>query len=77
MLIKENAVNSFEKDFFKLLNNSVYWKAMRNLRKRLKVRFANNAKDYKIGWVSFISHKIFGKNFVALHKIKPLLHNAW
>ena len=43
---RKNAVNS-SKDFFKLMNNSVYGKTIENLRKRVKVRLADNAKDYK------------------------------
>ena len=30
---RKNAVNSFKKDFFKLVSNSVYDKTMKNLRK--------------------------------------------
>ena len=35
----------------------------------------NNSKDYVrcIGKPSFISQKIFSKNFVAIHKIRPVL----
>ena len=33
---KINAANSFEKDFFKLMINSVYGKIMANLQKRIK-----------------------------------------
>ena len=33
-----NAANDFEKDFFKLMINSVYGKIMENLRKRINVR---------------------------------------
>ena len=72
---RENAVNSFQKDSFKLMNNSVYGKTMENLRKRIKVRLVNNAKDYK-KWLSrpsFVSQKIFSKNFVALHENKSVL----
>ena len=38
-----NVANDFEKDFFKLMINSVYGKAMENLRKRINVRLVNSA----------------------------------
>ena len=41
---KMSATNDFEKDFFKLMINSVYGKTMENLRKRINVRFVNNKK---------------------------------
>ena len=41
-----NAANDFEKDFFKLMSNFIYVKAMENLRKRINVRLINNAKDF-------------------------------
>ena len=41
-----NANNDFEKDFFKLMINSVYEKTMENLRKRINVRLVNNEKDF-------------------------------
>ena len=72
---RKNAANSFEKDFFKLMNNSVFGKTMENLRKRISVKLVNNAKDYVkcISKPSFVSQKIFSKNFVAIHEIKPVL----
>ena len=42
---RTNATNSFEKDFFKLMINSVYGKTMEYLRKRINVRIVNNVKD--------------------------------
>ena len=71
----KNSANSFEKDFFKLMNNSVFGKTVENIRKRISLKLVNNAKDY-VGCISkpnFGSQKIFSKNFVAIHEIKPLL----
>ena len=50
-------------------------KKKESLRKRIKIRLVNNVKGYKI-WVSrpsFLSQKIFSRNFVAIHEIKSLL----
>ena len=41
-----NAANDFEKDFFKLMINSVYGKAIGNLRKRINVRLIINEEDF-------------------------------
>ena len=69
---RKNAANSFEKYFFKLMINAVFGKTMENLRKRISVKLINNAKDYVkcISKPSFVSQKIFSKNFVAIHEKK-------
>ena len=41
-----NAANDFEKDFFKLMINSVYGQTMENLRKRISVRLVNNEEVF-------------------------------
>ena len=70
-----NAANDFEKEFFKLMINSVYGKTMENLRKRINVRLINNAEDF-LKYTSkstYIIHKFFGKDYAAIHEIKPVL----
>ena len=59
------------------MNNSVFGKTMGNLRKRMSVKLVNNAKDYFncISKPSFVSQKIFSKNFLAIHEMKPVLIN--
>ena len=72
---RKNVDNDFEKDFFKLMINSVYGKTMENLRKRINVRLINNAEDF-LKYTSrptCITHKIFGKDYAAIHEIKPVL----
>ena len=69
-----NAANDFEKDFFKLMINSVYGKTMENLGKIMTVRLVNNKKDF-LKYTSrptYIGYKTFGKNYAAIHEIKPL-----
>ena len=72
---RTHAKNSFEKDFFKLMNNSVFGKTMENLRKRVDVRLVTN-KEKLLKLASkptYVSSKIFNENLVAVHKIKETL----
>ena len=72
---RKNAYNNYEKNFFKVMINSVYGKTMENVRKRVNVKLINNAKDYvkPVSRPNFVSQKIFSKNLVAVYKIKPIL----
>ena len=72
---QKHAKNSFEKDFFKLMNNSVFGKTMENLRKQVDVRLVTNEKklDKLTSKPTFVSSKIFNKNLMAVHKVKETL----
>ena len=72
---RKNASNDFEKDFFKLMINSVYGKTIENLRKRINVRLVNNEKDF-LKYTSrptYVTYKLFDKDYAAIHEIKPVL----
>ena len=48
---------------------------MENLRKRIHARLANNKKDFLkyTSQPTHVTHKIFGKDYAAVHEIKPVL----
>ena len=72
---RTQAKNSFEKDFFKLMNNSVFGKTMENIRKRVDVRIITDRNKLlkMASKPTYVSSKIFNENLVAVHKIKETL----
>ena len=70
--MKKNAKNSFEKDYFKLMDNSVFGKTMENIRKRSNI-YLETDKDHFLRQTAkptFISCKIFNENLVAVNMKK-------
>ena len=64
--------NSFEKDFFKLMNNSVFGKTIENIRKRQNIKLVDNRKTaLKLSKKpNFERVTIFDKNLIAVHMKK-------
>ena len=58
-----NAKNAFEKDFFKLLNNSVFGKTMENMRKIVDVRLVTDQKKLSkfVSKPTYVNSKNFNK----------------
>ena len=71
---RENAANSFEKDFFKLMNKVFIVKQWKMRGKKFVILIIS-AKDYKkyVSKSSFISQKIICENVFATHETKPVL----
>ena len=61
--------DDFEKDFFKLMNNSVFSKTMENIRKRVDIQLVNKQdRAAKLSAKSSFHHlTIFEENLVAIH----------
>jgi len=73
--MKKDAKNSFEKDFFKLMNNSVFGKTVENLRKRCNVKLVTDEKQLNklTSKPTYIGHKIFDENLVGVNMKKERL----
>ena len=76
--LRMEAKNKFEKDFFKLMNNSVFGKTMENIRNRVDIKFVTSrkgaAKLFKKP--NFTKFKIFTEDFIAIHmKQRQILFN--
>ena len=73
--LRSKANNEFEKDFFKLMNNSVFGKTMENIRNRVDIRLVNSeAKAMKLAAKPNFKHcNIFDENLVAIHMKKTKL----
>ena len=69
------ATNEFEKDFFKLMNNSVFGKTMENIRNRVDIKLVNNKKQAeKLSAKPNFNHcNIFSEDLVAIHMKKTKL----
>ena len=70
--LRKTAANSFEKDFFKLMNNSVFGKTIENIRKRQNIVLVDNRKiALKLSKrPNFERATIFDKNLIAAHMKK-------
>lgn len=69
------ARNDFEKDFFKLMNNSMFGKTMENLRNRRKVDLVSQEEPFRkiAAQPTFKSYTIFHEHLVAVERAKSEL----
>ena len=78
--LRTKATSNFEKDLFKLMNNSVYGKTMENLRKRVDVELVRADEDDRlrrlIASPSYARANIFDDNLAAIqmHKSRLVLN---
>ena len=72
---RKNTKIAFEKEFFKLMNNSVFGKTMENLRNRTNIELVTNENRLKkiSSKPTYVSSKIFNENLVGVHTKKEKL----
>ena len=77
--LRTQAKNNFEKDFYKLMNNSVFGKTMENIRNRVNIKLVNTEEQFKklTAKPNYESRKIFNDNdnesLVSVHMKKTSL----
>ena len=71
--LKKEAKNDFEKDFFKIMNNSVFEKTMVNVRNHRDIKLATSDKRRKrlVSELNYDSHKKFSEHFMEI-KMKKI-----
>ena len=72
---RKNSNGEFNKNLYKLINNSIYGKSIENIRKRINVKLVKDKRRYLkiVNKPSFVSQRIIDKNFVAVHCSKKVL----
>ena len=76
--LRTGAKNDFEKDFFKLMNNSVFGKSMENVRKHRDIRLITTDKKNRNQLVSernYHTIKWFSENLLAIEMKKKVKIN--
>ena len=70
--LRKEAKNEFEKDFFKLMNNSVFGKTMENVRNHRDIKLVTSDKRRKrlVSKSSYHSHKKFSEHLMAIEMKK-------
>ena len=73
--LRTQAKNNFEKDFFKLMINSVFGKTMENIRNRVNVKLVNTEERLKklTTKPNYKGCKIFKENLISVHMKKTSL----
>ena len=73
--LRKNAKNDFEKDFFKLMNNSVFGETMENVRKHREIELVNSdAKRNKlVSEPNYHTTKWFSESLLAIEMKKAVI----
>jgi len=76
--LRTEASSEYEKDFFKLMNNSVFGKTMENIRNRVDIRLRTDDKSAEklVSKPNYERTTIFTEDLVAVHMKKRNLFST-
>ena len=74
--LRTKATNDFEKDFFKLMNNSVFGKTCENIESRVDIKLVSSEKQAikLVAKTSYDTRTIFDENLIAVHMKRTKLY---
>ena len=64
--LRKKVKNNFEKQFFKLVNNSVFGKTMESVRKKLEILKITNRRNYLVSDANYHAKTFFTENLLAI-----------
>ena len=75
--LRKKGKNDFEKDFFKLKNNAVFWKKLESVRKHgdIKLVTAEIRRSYLVSEPNYHTTKFCSENLLALEIKKQIFMN--
>ena len=76
--VRTEATNDFEKDFYKLMNISVFGKTMENIKRHKNIKLVNNKEDYlkSVMKLNFKSGTLLGPDLMSceMGKVKVVMN---
>ena len=71
--LRQKAKNNFEKIFFKLINNAIFWKTMENVRRHRNIKLVTTERrrNNLVSEPNYHTTKFFTENLLAI-EIKKL-----
>ena len=72
--LSKKVINDFEKDFFKLMNNAVFGKNMKNVREHrdIKLVTTERRRNYLVSEPNYHTTKFFTENLLAIEMKKNI-----
>ena len=72
---KKKAINNFDRDFFKLINNEIFGEIMKNVRKHKNIKLVKRRINCLVSEPIYHTTKLFTENLLAIEMRKTQIMN--